>query len=41
MNLWTYELMNLCGSKKSYAIETSPGHACQGFVHIWKRSAEN
>ncbi len=32
--------MILCNPEESDGMETSPGHACQGFVHIWKCSAE-
>ncbi len=35
------QLTILCNPEESDAIETSPGNACQGFVHIWKRSTEN
>ncbi len=33
--------MKLCNPKESDKMETSACHACQGFVHIWKFSAEN
>jgi len=35
------KLHNLRNPEESDAMETSPGNACQGFVHIWKRSTEN
>ena len=34
-------LMNLCNPEESDEMETSPSNAWQGFVHIWKSSAEN
>jgi hypothetical protein len=33
--------MKLCNPEESDEMETFPGYACQGFVHIWKFSAEN
>ena len=34
------KLHNLRTPEESDAMETSPGNACQGFVHIWKRSTK-
>ena len=34
------QLTILCNPEESDAIETSPGNACQGFVHIWKCSTK-
>ena len=35
-----HNLHNLRNPEESDAMETSPGNACQGFVHIWKRSTK-
>jgi hypothetical protein len=33
--------MSLCNPAESDEMEPLPVNACQGFVHIWKRSTEN